>query len=166
MLNFLIFILFVVIAFIVFNFHSKYYGGGEPIVIPYNSEIHAIEVKKIDDEAFPELIDMNTDFSKQKGWVLSDDEKVVGFCLYEEIEDGWYFSDFVVTNAYSGKGYGGKMLDELISAADKAGIKMITRAYKGHEYLVKLYTKYGFESQPNSENRLGSPLMIRHAKKQ
>lgn len=129
----------------------------------YEHNTHAKGVEELDRSTFE--LDDNESFEfydQSNGWVLLDHNKVVGFCLYEVISPtSWYFSNLAIAPEYKRKGYGTQLLERLINVADEKSIVLTTRAYKGYDHLIRLYSKYGFELQLNSESRLGSPLMIR-----
>jgi pimeloyl-ACP methyl ester carboxylesterase/GNAT superfamily N-acetyltransferase len=148
-------------------------GGDDINIIDFDPKKHISGVKDLDEKTFVEVFANGnfTDYSKYCGWVLIDGDKVRGFCLYDKNEpygikefgNAWNFADFAVAKEYSGRGYGRKMLQKLIDTADDANVVLTARAYKGQKYLIKLYSEFGFNLIPKSENNIGSPKMVRIA---
>ena len=124
--------------------------------------MHMEYIIKLEEEVWSESMDKRK-YVTHQGWVLLEDKKIIGVCIYKKIEYNiFYLSTIIVEKIHAGKGYGRMLLDLLVDMADKERIILMLKAYKGLDYLIKLYESYNFEYQIGSESKSGSPIMIRY----
>lgn len=133
-------------------------------IIPYDSNIHIPDVIKLEEDAW--LQSMNkVKYNSHQGWILKKNNKIIGVCIYKKLDlNSIYLSTFIISEKYTGFGYGKILLNLLIEFADREKFNIILKAYRGTAYLIKLYKAYGFELQIGSESKNGSPIMIRYYK--
>ncbi|OSZ82793.1 GNAT family N-acetyltransferase [Chitinophagaceae bacterium IBVUCB1] len=108
-------------------------------------------------ERAPEAVTVSMEHFVQSGFgskpvwwaiVAEADGVVVGFALYYIRYSTWkgqrmYLEDILVTDAWRGKGIGGKLMDRLIAIAKEKGFNgMLWQVLDWNEPAIRFYKKY------------------------
>lgn len=85
-------------------------------------------------------------------YIILEDSIPVGYGHLDK-EDDTVWLGIAISEVAKGKGYGKKMIEELISTAEKLKVKKINLSVdSNNDVAIRLYKKYGFEYQKNKDN--------------
>ena len=80
-----------------------------------------------------------------KLYTYSVDKNIIGFILYEDIQDRFELDNIYVLDSYRKKGIDSILMDLMINEGKKKNIQNITLEVREDNYkAINLYKKYGF----------------------
>ena len=77
----------------------------------------------------------------QQRTAVYDQGQLIGQCVYEDKGDHWIITTTKVDPAYGGQGLGRQLVDAVVAAARKQGVKLRATC----SYAVKVLAKPGYE---------------------
>jgi adenylate cyclase class IV/GNAT superfamily N-acetyltransferase len=128
-------------------------GSGEVLLREYDPEKDAEEVQKLDIQVFNDSNIPTEDVSSFKllnGWVVEQDDKIVGFLLHnkfisEKYGNEWVHLDVIGTSV-QGEGIGGQLMEKFLDyVGDRPSLLEVEEGLPKTSRLIKWYKKNGYK---------------------
>lgn len=85
-------------------------------------------------------------------------DELIGFILYNRVEDEAVITNFAVLKAHRGKGHGEYLLDQSMRSLRKKGCdRFYLEVRKSNDVAISLYHKYGYQSLGIRKGYYSSP---------
>jgi len=85
--------------------------------------------------------------------VILLDNEVIGYYSFQKIYNEGYINNLAIKKAHQGKGFGKKLMEDLIDRAQKFEVDALTLEVEvDNDRAIHLYEKYGFKSEGIRKN--------------
>ena len=85
--------------------------------------------------------------------VMLLDNEVIGYYSFQKIYNEGYINNLAIKKAHQGKGFGKKLMEDLIDRAQKFEVDALTLEVEvDNDRAIHLYEKYGFKSEGTRKN--------------